>query len=319
MKKIMGLIVTFNPSYTLFSNINIFLDQLEHIIIIDNGSNPEWRLLLEQEASHRTSSLTIIFNDTNLGVATALNQGFRWGIDQGYDAVVTFDQDSIPAPDMTHELLRAYNSHPNRDTIAIVAPRVEDQHANVHVRYLRPRNSFLFERVLCQDSTIEDVSIVITSGSLNSLDAYRKIGDFRDDFFIDYVDTEYCLRAKQHGYGILVACNATLQHRLGNQQMKHLGPFTLHPTFHPPLRWYYLNRNRIVMLGLYAFRFPHWGIYDLMAGSYSLLKLLLFEDGKLRKILALILGMFDGFSGHMGPVSTKRKASIYGKGISTNG
>ena len=313
MKKIIGLIITFNPSTDLFSNLSVFFNQLDHIIIVDNNSNLKTRLFLEQEILNRESSLTIIFNDINLGVATALNQGFQWGMDHGYDGIVTFDQDSIPSPKMIHELVRVYNSHPDHENIAIVAPQIENSHAGIRIRYLRTRGAFFFERVLCKDDILEGVSIVITSGSLNSLNAYRKIGVFRDDFFIDYVDTEYCLRAKQNNYGILVACHATLQHRLGNQQLKRLGPFTLHPTFHSPLRWYYINRNRIVMLRQYALRFPHWGVYDLLAGFYALLKVILFEDKKLRKLLAAILGIFDGFLQRMGPISSKRKALVIGK------
>lgn len=306
----MGLIITFNPSDNLFSNINTFFDQLDHLVIIDNNSNLDNRLLLEQEASRRSSSLTIIFNDINLGVATALNQAFQWGINHGYEGIVTFDQDSLPAPDMVHELLQAYNSHPNREQIIIVAPRVEDPLAGIRIRYLRARNIFSFERIFCDGSVIEDISVVITSGALNSLEAYSKIGAFRDDFFVDYVDTEYCLRARQHGYEIIVACHAVLQHRLGNQQIKHIGPFTMHPTFHSPLRWYYINRNRVPMLRLYALRFPYWMFYDLMAGSYALLKVILFEDRKLKKTLALILGLFDGFAKRMGPISLKRQKLI---------
>lgn len=306
----MGIIVTFNPPNDLFSNINIFLEQLDHVVIVDNGSRSEKRLLLEQEASRRKSSLTIIFNDDNLGVATALNQGFQWGIDHSFDSVITFDQDSMPTPGMVQELLNTYNSHPNRESIAIVAPRIEAFHANIRARYLRARSSFLFERVSCKNFSIENVLIVITSGSIHNLNAYKKLGTFRDDFFVDYVDTEYCLRVKQHGYEIIVACHAVLKHRLGNQQTKYLGPFTLHPTFHSPLRWYYINRNRIAMLRQYALKFPPWLMYDLMAGCYALLKLLLFEDKKPEKLLAVILGIIDGFLGHMGPISSERLALI---------
>ena len=108
---------------------------------------------------------------------------------------------------------------------------IEDHIAGIPASYLRPRGRYLYRRTTYTNQILEDVSIVITSGALYNLKAYPKIDPFRDDFFIDYVDIEYCLRAKQNGYNIVVNCNARLYHRLGNQQTRMAGPFTMHPPF----------------------------------------------------------------------------------------
>jgi rhamnosyltransferase len=313
MKTPPALVVTFNPSPVFFSTLSVLFDQLDHIILVDNGSQPEIRRQLEREALDRKPSLVVLFNEVNLGIAAALNQGFQWAIEQGYEYIIALDQDSQPALGMVAELLNVYTAHPSRDQIAIVAPHVGDPIAGIDARYLHARGRFFFERVYCTGDIIEDVSIVITSGSLNNLNIYQKIGLFREDFFIDYVDTEYCLRALEQGYRIVVACNAHLQHRLGNQQVKQLGPLTLRPTYHSPLRWYYINRNRIFMYRLYTFKFPYWALYDFIVGSYAFFKLLLFEDQKTRKILALFLGLFDGICRRMGSIPASRKELILKK------
>lgn len=305
-----GLVVTFNPSPDFFSNLNILCGQLDRVILVDNGSKPEIHHLLEREALNRKTSLVVLFNGFNLGIATALNQGFQWAIEQGYEHIVAFDQDSLPTPGMVEELLRVYNTHANRDRVAIVAPYVGDPSTGIDTRYLRARGRFFFERVYCTGDVIDDVSIIITSGSLNNLNVYKKIGFFRNDFFVDYVDTEYCLRAMECGYKIVVACKARLQHRLGNQQMKRMGPLTLRPTHHSPLRWYYISRNRICMYRDYIFKFPHWALYDLIVANYAFLKMLLLEDQKIRKIQALFLGTLDGILHHTGPIPVSRMALI---------
>ena len=306
-----AIIVTYNPSPEFFDSLNGLKNQFDPLIIIDNASNPETRDLLRQAAQKNKGNIEIIFNETNLGIAAALNQGFARSLEQGCDFVFVFDQDSQPAPGMVGTILDAFHSHPtNREEIAIVAPMVEDSAAGINARYLRPRGRFLFERTGCSDQILEGVAVVITSGSLYNLKAYQKIGPFRDDFFMDYVDTEYCLRAKQHGYNIIVACNARLYHRLGNQQKKQFGPLTMHPTFHSPFRWYYISRNRIPMFRLYALRFPYWFLYELVINSYGLVRLLLFEDQKAQKLKALILGIIDGLRQRMGPISNCRKEFI---------
>jgi rhamnosyltransferase len=307
MPSLLGLIVTLNPPPEFLLHFNALGRQVEQILLIDNGSAPRIRHILQEEVARRGRSVVTIFNDLNLGVAVALNQGFQWALEHGYEQVVTFDQDSYPAPGMIRELLEMYASHPHRDKIAIIAPNVEDPLVGIRALYLRPRGKFSFERVSCRGEVINDVAIVITSGSLNNLAVYQKLGPFRDDFFIDYVDTEYCLRANQRGYKIAVACNACLHHRLGDQQKKQIGALTLRPTFHSPLRWYYINRNRIVMLGMYVFKTPYWALYDILVGGYAFVKMLLYEDQKLRKILAVMLGIFDGLFRRMGPIASSRK------------
>lgn len=307
MKKTPGLVVTFDPSPDFFQNLNTLLEQFAVVFLIDNDSNRETRLRLEQEALQNSSRLQVLFNDKNKGIAAALNQGFRWAIERGYDHIIAFDQDSLPASTMTSELLAIYRTHPARERIAILAPQIQDSVTGGRITYLRKRGRFSMRRVSCQADLLDDVSLVITSGSLNNLAAYQQLGGFREDFFIDYVDTEYCLRAQASGYRIAVACNAILHHRLGDQQKKQIGSLTLRPTFHSPLRWYYIHRNRVAMYGLYALKFPYWAVYDLMVGGYAFLKMLLYEDRKLRKVLAVMMGIFDGLFRRMGPIAPSRK------------
>jgi rhamnosyltransferase len=142
---------------------------------------------------------------------------------------------------------------------------------------------------------------VITSGTLYDLQVYQQIGPFQDDFFIDYVDTDYSLRARQYGYRSMVACNALLNHRLGSRQKRVFLGGDHYPTFHSPLRWYYISRNRIPMLRRYALRFPHWLTYETVASFYWLAKMLLFETRKAAKLRAFFLGTLDGLRGRMGP------------------
>ena len=297
-----GLVVTYNPTEEFFVNLHILLTQMSPLLVVDNGSNTEIRQQLEDKAK-AYSSLRLHFNESNLGIASALNYGFEWAISQGYGCLIVFDQDSLPTSGMTEELLAVYEAHPNRDRIAILSPQIQDALTGERITYLKKRSAFSMERVSCQTDLLEDVALVVTSGSLNNLVAFQKIGRFRDDFFIDYVDTEYCLRAALHGYKIVVTCNAVLHHRLGSQQHKRIGSVILRPTFHSPLRWYYIHRNRIVMFGAYALLAPYWAIYDGIAGMYTFLKMLLYEDQKLRKTLAIFLGIFDGFFHRMGPIS----------------
>ncbi len=305
-----ALIITYNPPAGFENHLEQLFAEFKQIILVDNGSAPEFQRALRTLAQRWSEALELIINQQNLGVATALNQGIDWAIHQGHDFIITLDQDSMPITGMVKEMASAYHTCPKPDNIAIIAPKVENPEAGIIGKYLRPRHHFFFERKTCTEEVLRDVSIVITSGSLYNLEIYKKIGPFRDDFFVDYVDTEYCLRARQQGYDIIVACNARLLHKLGNQKRANIGSVEMRPTFHSPVRWYYISRNRIPMLKLYGYKFPHWLLYEIVINGYGLIRMLLFEDYKLRKMLAVLLGCTDGLLGRMGAIPAAREALL---------
>jgi len=306
-QNVIALIVTYKPPANFKRRLGELFSEFDKIVVVDNGSTAETRTMLEEQARVRNDALTLILNPQNLGIATALNQGFDWAIRHSYRYIIALDQDSLPEPGMANALSSAYESHPQRDKIAVVAPVVEDPSAGILARYLRPKHFLFFERKRCTEEILENVSIVITSGSMYNLKIYEQLGPFRDDFFIDYVDTEYCLRAKKQGFNIIVACNARLHHRLGNQQRFKVGPIEIRPTFHSVIRWYYISRNRVPMIRQYSLHFPHWLLYELVVNSYGLLRMLFFEDHKLGKTLAVVLGCLDGLAKRSGEIPADRQ------------
>lgn len=308
--QIPALIITYNPLTGFENHLEQLFDEFKQIILVDNGSSPEFQQMLKQQAEQHGAKLELIINHNNLGIATALNQGFDRAIYYGYMFLITLDQDSLPVPGMTKEMLKAYSGYPRQDQIAIVAPKIEDSVAGITARYLRPKHYLFFERKFCVGETLDGVSIAITSGSLHNVEIYKKLGPFRDDFFIDYVDTEYCLRAKKQGYEIIVAGKARLLHRLGNQKKVKIAGMEMRPTFHSAVRWYYISRNRVPMIKLYGFYFPHWLLYEIVVDSYGLLRMLLFEDHKINKLLAVLLGSIDGLFGRLGVISNTRKKLV---------
>ncbi|NWF64500.1 MAG: glycosyltransferase family 2 protein [Chloroflexi bacterium] len=310
MPPIPALVITYHPTPEFFARLPLWIGQLDRLLIVDNASAPETRRRLEQaSAQFEAGRVHLLFNPQNQGVAFALNQGFRWALDHGYEHLMVLDQDSRPASNLTRQLLHVYETHPRRERLAILAPRIQDDLTGEPAPLLK-WSGLLLRKEQPRAEATQDVALAITSGSLNNLSIYKHLGPFREDFFIDYVDTEYCLRAQRQGYQIAAAWNGILHHRLGNQQKRQIGRLTLRPTFHSPVRWYYIHRNRMAMYGMYALRFPQWAIYDFSVGIYAFLKMLMYEDRKRQKIKAAALGIFDGILRRMGPISPHRRAQI---------
>jgi rhamnosyltransferase len=295
--EVCGVVTTYNPDEILLSNLRELLSQISYMIIVDNGSQGE---SLRWIASLSSDQVEVIRNPNNLGIATALNQGLRRARELGFAWTITLDQDSQPAPELVDHLCATYSKIIHPEQICIIAPQIFDLDLEKKTYFLRQRLGPLYERAYCHGEILESVTTVITSGSLINLDIYKFLGGFREDFFIDYVDTEFCLRSLSQGYKIIVACQARIDHILGQRRKFKFGVFTLYPTFHPPDRWYYMSRNRIPMIRMYAIRFPHWFTYEIIATAYTILRMIVTEDRRREKLRAAWKGTLDGLRGRMG-------------------
>ena len=67
----------------------------------------------------------------------------------------------------------------------------------------------------------------------------------RADFFIDFVDFEYCLRARSRGYQIAVVNGCKLEHEIGKARKVQIPGFHGLWPDHAPWREYYISRNMV--------------------------------------------------------------------------
>jgi rhamnosyltransferase len=283
--------VTYHPDAKFPERIARIAPQVAHIIIVDNHSNEDALRMLHDLS--KSINCELIENKENFGIATALNQGARRAIELGYAWSLTLDQDSWPEAHLVATLIEIYTAHPHREEVKIVGSN-----------YRNPITNYIF--LQCKDAALNfiDTETVITSCSLMSLKAFEEVGPFRDDFFIDQVDHEYCLRLRSYGYKVIISCKPLMVHPLGSQTSHKIlwkRPVCLN---HSPLRIYYMTRNRFVLYRIYAFKETHWVMGDLDAALKEAILILLFEDQKIKKIMAMLVGIFHAVSGNMGKLQS---------------
>jgi rhamnosyltransferase len=284
--------VTYHPDAEFPERVARIAPQVAHIIIVDNNSNEEAVRMLR--ALCDAGNFELIENNDNLGVATALNQGAGRAFELGYTWALTLDQDSWPEAHLVTTLIAIYTDHPEREKVKMIGSN-----------YRSPiTDNALLE---CKDNTSNfiETETVITSCTLMSLKAFEEVGPFRDDFFIDQVDHEYCLRLRSNGYKIAISCKPLMTHPLGNQTRhkvlwKH--PICLNQS---PLRRYYMTRNSLVLYRIYACKETHWVKNNLDAALKETVLTILFEDEKVKKIIAILLGIYHAISGRMGRLQSR--------------
>ena len=151
-----------------------------------------------------------------------------------------------------------------------------------------------------------EVTMVISSGSLVRVEAFRDVGGFDTGLFIDYVDTDFCLKCIQRDWLIMVCAGARMQHTLGQRRIKKVLGISLSPTNHSPFRHFYISRNRVTMWRRHAWSNPHWALFDVAALLLWVVRVGLAEREKGAKFRAMIEGTWSGLRGQNGKMRTAR-------------
>jgi len=255
------------------------IGQVAQTIIVDNGSS-EFCVSKMKIFSEQTG-VRLILNNDNLGIATALNQGFRHAMSRGYKWVLTLDQDTVPSATLFEDLSTAYERCPFQNIVAIIGANYTEGTTGKELSFKRKSGN--------QDW--EEVSEVITSGSMISLDAYEKVGPFRDKFFIDLVDFDYCLRLRMTGHKIIITPKIGITQSFGKYISKHFLFGRRNIRDYPPVRFYYRTRNGLLLVRENFRKEPFWAIKRLGWISIRPLSVILFEEDKLPKLKYIFLGI----------------------------
>lgn len=282
MSKVAAIIVSYNPDKNLLDSVNLLISQVEKIIIVDNGSIEEKRKDISSIKDIDNERIEVIFNEENLGIATALNIGVREALKQGFNWILTMDQDSKASKDMVEKMFEVYNNidEKERKSILSIFPNFVDE----RIQSIE-ENSVM--------NTYEYVDADITSGNLVKAEVFDKVGFFDDSLFIDLVDTDFCMRLNEKNIKMIKVRDAILYHSLGeSQSVKSIfGKFNT--SNHSALRRYYMTRNRFYIWEKYKDLNSFTLNRDKKLFKKEFIKIILGEKDKVNKIKMVFKGYKD--------------------------
>jgi rhamnosyltransferase len=285
---ICAIVVTYQPGPEVSANLAALRPQVDALVVVDNASTPETLAPLRDTLT--TLDIHLIANTENLGIATALNQGLRWAHGQGAAFSILFDQDSTVMPGFIATMLACFQHHALGAQLALLVPRYVDQ-----------RDGAVLRPFFAKDGTL---AAAMTSGTLLPTALPSRVGPFADDYFIDSVDYEFSLRVRSAGLKIAQCAEAVLLHSPGTPTLHpHLfGGGHFQAANYSPLRRYYQERNKLLMLRRHGRRHLLFCLGQVYISVKELTKILFFEpaEGRGRKLRFFLRGWRDGLSGRAG-------------------
>ncbi|WP_425266482.1 glycosyltransferase family 2 protein [Burkholderia puraquae] len=260
-------------------------------VVIDNTES-----VSTPEALGLDTRVDYVANGANLGIATALNQGVERLIEAGCTSALLFDQDSEPSGELLVELPRTLAAERTRNhRVALVGPAYEDARLGGVAPFVR-FGYLKLHRVQPDGVKPIAVDFLITSGSCVNLETWRDIGPMDDSLFIDFVDLEWCVRARSKGYSVLGAPALRLTHELGGEPVKVFG--RSYPG-HSAVRHYYLFRNAIALIRRSYVPWS-WKSTELVKMPFRLAIYVLFMQPRMAHLRLSLLGIWHGLSGRSG-------------------
>tara|TARA_R110000744_G_scaffold43147_4_gene96981 strand:- start:4878 stop:5735 length:858 start_codon:yes stop_codon:yes gene_type:complete len=283
MHKPDGVVVLYNPDDSVWSNIASYIDHVGLLYIVDNSEQKNL-ILVEKIKNHH--SAVYIDNESNLGIASALNRGAKEAINHSASWLLTMDQDSRFDKISLQALVAFANSLPLNHKVGVLSP--------VH----KTINTVI--PVVKEDILTVEVDSVMTSGNLIYLKAFQSVGGFLEKYFIDCVDHEYCLRLRVNGFKVMLHKESVLEHNLGDIESRFFLGRKIYYTNHSALRRYYITRNRLDLIFRYGIKFPSFSFKEFAKLLTEISKIVLFERNKFKKIWFSIKACWHFFFSRFG-------------------
>ena len=297
---IASVTLAYNSEQFLPKQLDALLRQsraLDEIIVVNNASTDGTLRVLSEQYPR----VTVLDLPANVGAGGGYAAGLGYAANERkHDWVWLLDHDSVPMDSGLEMLLQGLAElDDSKGSVAILAPL--PVHSGTRLSY----PGMLWRRGWVRPSSVQlnhpvcFVDAVISSGSLVRSEIVEKVGLPRIDFFIDFVDFEYCLRVRRYGYKIAVVRRSVLDHAIGDPRTINALGYSRAWGGHAPWREYYKSRNETFTIWRY---FPDWrsklSVFRRLVRHAA--AVLMFGQRKRTCLKMLLLGFLDGRAGRLG-------------------
>jgi len=281
---IAACVVLYNPDDTMLDNILSYSSQVDRLFIIDNTPGISSKY---QNYAMENEKVNYVSLGENKGIAFALNRGCELAADEGYNWMLTMDQDSRFIDDSFFTLARQYIGDMKNAMVAIYAASYTSIQGRWSKRY---------------DEHFDELHFAVTSGNLVDLRKWKEIGGFDEKLFIDEVDHDFCLKLRLRKYLVVTSKQFFMAHTVGMKDDLNLSAATRSRP--QPLRFYYITRNGLLMARRYFFADFPFAFNRVFYLGKALLRILVVYPEKRAYTRFFFRGVMDFFRSRYGKIPT---------------
>jgi dolichol-phosphate mannosyltransferase len=104
--RVLVVLPTFNEAATIEAVLDRVRKALPDasVLVVDDGS-PDGTAKIAADVGERSGNLEVLSRPSKMGLGSAYRDGFRWGLENGFDALVEMDSDFSHDPDALPEIV----------------------------------------------------------------------------------------------------------------------------------------------------------------------------------------------------------------------
>lgn len=267
---ILGIIILYAPdNKNVLNNISKFINNIDHLIIWQNSDCEGIENLLNEYSD----KLSFMGDKTNRGIAHPLNIAAEIiKTHTLYTHLLTMDQDSEW---QNFELF--VRTVALRNDTSIYSPNINNEHT-----------------VYKED--LMKVQDCITSGTMFSKDALALIKEFNEAYSVDCVDYDFSFKAIDSGIDIYKIPDTHMLQMYGVPKKSKF--FGIRSNVYSAERSYFIVRNHILLWKDYAHHLNFRFRLNILKHYIfvRIIKIIIMEDNKIKKITSIFKGLFDGIT-----------------------
>ena len=268
-----AVVVLYKPDKGLYDRLKRINTQVDTLIVVSNDcTRPECINRLDK------NSIIWIENENNLG--SALNIGLNEALKLKYKWCFLFDQDTEVGSDILCEMSRSFSIFPEKDKVGVIVPNYSHK--------IGGKSAYL------PDVDFQIVTTAVTSGMLIPLSTLNFVGGMREDFIIEGIDVEYCLRLCEVGLYTVATGKTLMTHSAGDAYERNIFGRSILVTNHSPWRIYMQYRNITLIILQYGWNNKLWAVKAMYGLLKKLLIIMLFDNERIIKLLKSIQGVGSG-------------------------
>jgi GT2 family glycosyltransferase len=292
-----------SPSvYSIVLNYNNYtdtIDTIESVLSLEYDANS---ILLIENSSDKSiirkirtqfPNLAIFENEKNLGYAGGNNVGIQKAIASGADYIFLLNNDVTLEKDVLKKCISAMEKSPGCAACQPIIVTFENEEriwsAGTQLYFGYPR-LFLKGTKLQKNGIKTSPFGLVGCAILFRRSALQQIGFFDESLFLLHEETDWCIRAKQMNFSLLIISNAIVYHKISTT----IGMFSKIYLYYIGRNWLLVGKKNFsffsylyILLTEFLIRFPYY-LYHIT------------KKGQIRMIKFYLKGIFDGILGISG-------------------
>ncbi|MGD1816184.1 MAG: hypothetical protein ACPKNR_04040 [Pleomorphochaeta sp.] len=264
-------VVLYNPEEEDIENILKFANIYDFVFLYKNSELSDCDIIRLSQSN----KIVFLGSGNNDGLSIACSSICNTAKDLGLDYVSIYDQDSRISAKSIKILSEYVKNKINKENVAIICPRI-----------------IVGNNVIKNKTGCKVVDWCITSGSIINLNIFSNEIEFDNNYFIDRVDSDFCMNIRNLGFSIVLVNDAVLVQKLGLEKKVMGRKYSSHSA----LRHYYISRNRLYYNKKYSI--SRW--ISFLQMIKHLLEIIIFENDKRNKLRMFKEGLSDYKKNNMG-------------------